>query len=73
MYELQRLCDKVPAFDNKMAMKTVEEELGASVRDVFSELSVDPVAAASLGQVRFISMSFCVNSRCDFLENDAKP
>jgi aarF domain-containing kinase len=51
MYELQRLCDKVPAFDNGLAMKTIEEELGARVRDVFSELSPDPIAAASLGQV----------------------
>lgn len=51
MYELQRLCDKVPAFDNKMAMRTIEEELGCRISDVFADLSSDPVAAASLGQV----------------------
>lgn len=29
MVELQQLCDKVPCFDNELAMKTIEEELGA--------------------------------------------
>eukprot|EP01036_Dinobryon_divergens_P042392 gene42392-56325_t len=28
MVELQKLCDKVPCFDSKLAMKTVEDELG---------------------------------------------
>ncbi|EKX31985.1 protein kinase, ABC-1 [Guillardia theta CCMP2712] len=51
MYELQRLCDKVPAFDNDLAMRTMESELGVRVTDVFSELSPQPIAAASLGQV----------------------
>ena len=51
MYELQRLCDKVPAFDNAMAMKTIEDELGCRIPEVFSDLSKDPIAAASLGQV----------------------
>jgi aarF domain-containing kinase len=52
MYELQRLCDKVPAFDNDLARKTVEDELGTSIESVFSEFSPRPIAAASLGQVR---------------------
>lgn len=51
MTELQKLCDKVPSFDNEVAMKLLEEELGVSPSDIFSELSPDPIAAASLGQV----------------------
>lgn len=51
MVELQQLCDKVPCFDSKLAMKTIEEELGRPVSEIFSEISPEPVAAASLGQV----------------------
>lgn len=51
MVELQKLCDKVPSYDNKLAMDTIERELGRPVNEIFSELSTDPVAAASLGQV----------------------
>ena len=51
MVELQRLCDKVPSFDTKIAMALVEEEYGCPVEDIFSELTPEPVAAASLGQV----------------------
>ena len=51
MVELQQLCDKVPCFDNALAMKTIVDELGAPVDSVFSNMSADPVAAASLGQV----------------------
>ena len=51
MNELQKLCDKVPSFDNKLAFATLEAELGCKWQDVYSELGPDPVAAASLGQV----------------------
>ena len=51
MRELQKLCDKVPSFDNKQAMDTIERELGRPHTEVFAELSRDPIAAASLGQV----------------------
>lgn len=50
--ELQQLCDKVPSFDNELAMQTIREELQVSdVSDIFSEITPAPVAAASLGQV----------------------
>jgi aarF domain-containing kinase len=52
MTELQKLCDKVPAFDNATAMATIEKELGAKPEEIYSELTTDPIAAASLGQVR---------------------
>lgn len=51
MNELQKLCDKVPSYDNKIAMATIEAELGAPPSELFAELSEDPIAAASLGQV----------------------
>ena len=42
---------QVPAFDNDMARKTVEDELAAPIPTIFSEFSPRPIAAASLGQV----------------------
>ena len=59
MYELQRLCDKVPAFDNELARQTVRDELGTSIESVFSEFSPRPIAAASLGQVS-VCVALCV-------------
>lgn len=51
MVELQKLCDKVPSFDSRIAFATIEKELGRSVDDLFTEITPEPVAAASLGQV----------------------
>ena len=51
MVELQKLCDKVPSFDSKIAYATMERELGRPISDVFSYITPEPVAAASLGQV----------------------
>ena len=53
MVELQQLCDKVPSYDNALAMKTIQDELGRSPDELFSKITSDPVAAASLGQVEF--------------------
>ena len=52
--------DKVPAFDNDVARKTVEDELGQPIPSVFSEFSPRPLAAASLGQVL---VCICVRER----------
>jgi aarF domain-containing kinase len=51
MVELQKLCDKVPCYDSKIAFATIEKELGKPVEEIFSEITPEPVAAASLGQV----------------------
>eukprot|EP00980_Cylindrotheca_fusiformis_P006630 scaffold1390_cov138-Cylindrotheca_fusiformis.AAC.33 len=51
MVELQKLCDKVPSYDSKIAFATIEKELGRPVEEMFSEITPEPVAAASLGQV----------------------
>ncbi|MCO5601667.1 hypothetical protein L7F22_055790 [Adiantum nelumboides] len=49
--ELQKLQDRVPPFPNEEAEKLISDGLGRSVEDVFSEVSPEPIAAASLGQV----------------------
>jgi len=49
--ELVKLQDQLPPFNNAIAFATIETELQRSIKDVFSEISPDPVAAASLGQV----------------------
>jgi len=51
MVELQQLCDKVPCFDSGLAMRTIEEELGRPHTEIYSAITEEPVAAASLGQV----------------------
>ena len=49
--ELTRLQDQLPPFPNHIAYHFIEVELGAPAAEIFAELSPDPVAAASLGQV----------------------
>lgn len=51
MVELQKLCDKVPSYDSKIAFATIEKELGKTIDQLFSTITPEPVAAASLGQV----------------------
>ena len=51
MVELQQLCDKVPSFNSELAMRTIQEELGRPHTEIFSKITPEPVAAASLGQV----------------------
>eukprot|EP00891_Asterochloris_glomerata_P009513 jgi/Astpho2/9513/e_gw1.00145.30.1_t len=48
---LSQLQDRLEPFPTPTAMALMEEELGAKIGQVFSELSARPVAAASLGQV----------------------
>ena len=51
MEQLTKLQDDVPAFDTREAMRIIERELGRSIDDVFSDITPEPIAAASLGQV----------------------
>jgi aarF domain-containing kinase len=51
MVELQKLCDKVPSYDSQIAFTMFQSELGQSVNDIFTDITPEPVAAASLGQV----------------------
>ena len=41
----------MPSFDDDLAFAIMEEELGRSLGEVFSSISEQPIAAASLGQV----------------------
>lgn len=49
--ELTLLQDQLPPFPNEVAYQFIEEELGQRPELLFAELSPQPVAAASLGQV----------------------
>ncbi|MBE9051401.1 AarF/ABC1/UbiB kinase family protein [Nostocales cyanobacterium LEGE 11386] len=49
--ELTRLQDQLPPFANEIAYQFIEEELGAPPQEIYAELSPQPIAAASLGQV----------------------
>ncbi|MBW4507868.1 MAG: AarF/ABC1/UbiB kinase family protein [Scytonematopsis contorta HA4267-MV1] len=49
--ELIKLQDQLPPFDSRVAYQIIEAELGRPIKEMFSELSPYPVAAASLGQV----------------------
>lgn len=48
---LSSLQDRLEAFPSHVAMAVIEEELGRPVEEVYSYISDEPVAAASLGQV----------------------
>ncbi|MEH2381301.1 MAG: AarF/ABC1/UbiB kinase family protein [Nostoc sp.] len=49
--ELTKLQDQLPPFPNEIAYQFIKEELGAPPEEVYAELSAQPIAAASLGQV----------------------
>lgn len=49
--ELSKLQDQLPPFSNELAYQFIEEELGAPPDEIYAELSPNPIAAASLGQV----------------------
>ncbi|MBE9170181.1 AarF/ABC1/UbiB kinase family protein [Pleurocapsales cyanobacterium LEGE 06147] len=49
--ELSKLQDQLPSFPNEVAFRFIEEELGQRPEEIYAELSAQPIAAASLGQV----------------------
>lgn len=49
--ELIKLQDQLPAFDQDLAIAVMREELGKEIDEIFSEITPQPIAAASLGQV----------------------
>ena len=51
MVELARLQDKIKPFSTEEARAMIEADLGAPVDEIFSEFTVEPIAAASLAQV----------------------
>lgn len=55
--ELQKLQDAVPVFPTEIARQLIEEDLGQTVDEIFSEFSEEPIAAASLAQVQLAAQS----------------
>lgn len=51
MEELACLQDQLPPFPTELAFQFIKEELNASPYELYAEISAQPVAAASLGQV----------------------
>ncbi|XP_068643025.1 uncharacterized protein [Aristolochia californica] len=49
--ELAKLQDQIPPFSNHVAIKSIESQLGAPISQIFADISPEPIAAASLGQV----------------------
>ncbi|XP_059069041.1 uncharacterized aarF domain-containing protein kinase At1g71810, chloroplastic isoform X2 [Cryptomeria japonica] len=49
--ELSLLQDRIAPFSTDIALDIIEEELGLPVEHIFSDISLQPIAAASLGQV----------------------
>jgi predicted unusual protein kinase regulating ubiquinone biosynthesis (AarF/ABC1/UbiB family) len=49
--ELIKLQDQLPPFPNSVAFGIIESEFDRSVNEIFREISPNPIAAASLGQV----------------------
>jgi len=46
--------DNVPAFDSRQAIEIVERNLGGTIAEKFESFNPQPIAAASLGQVRHV-------------------
>ncbi|KAM3759089.1 hypothetical protein ACB098_01G094700 [Castanea mollissima] len=49
--ELAKLQDQIPPFPTHIAIKSIETQLGAPLSQIFADISPEPIAAASLGQV----------------------
>lgn len=49
--ELTKLQDQLPSFPSQEAFARIESELGRPIAEIFAQISPEPVAAASLGQV----------------------
>merc|ERR1711968_215662 len=66
---LKSLQDDVPAFSGERAASIVAKELGvASVDEVFSDFSKEPIAAASLGQVHLGTLKK-LRKLCELLDS----
>lgn len=50
-HELQKLQDRVPPVPTPLILSSIESELGAPMKSIFSEFEETPIAAASIGQV----------------------
>lgn len=58
--ELAKLQDQIPPFPTPVAIKSIEAQLGAPVSQIFADISSEPIAAASLGQVYKVLQLTCI-------------
>ena len=49
--DLSDLRDQIPPFDSAIAKRTIEDEFGQSVDELFTSFDDEPIAAASIAQV----------------------
>ncbi|MEO1743387.1 MAG: AarF/UbiB family protein, partial [Cyanobacteria bacterium J06629_9] len=49
--ELIKLQDQLPSFNSAIAFRIIERDLGRTPEEIYSFISPEPIAAASLGQV----------------------
>ena len=64
--ELSLLQDRIAPFSTEAAFNIIEKELGLPLDMIFSEISPETVAAASLGQVRSVYHFFkCIYGPID--------
>lgn len=58
--ELSKLQDQIPPFPTPVAMRSIESQLGVPVSEIFADISPEPIAAASLGQVYKVVQLICI-------------
>ncbi len=49
--ELAQLQDQLPGFSSELAMACIKEDLQKNIDEIFEDIDIEPVSAASLGQV----------------------
>ncbi|KAL5974086.1 hypothetical protein ACLOJK_030748 [Asimina triloba] len=49
--ELAKLQDQIPPFPSHIAIRSIESQLGSPISQIFADITEEPIAAASLGQV----------------------
>lgn len=69
--ELSLLQDRITPFSTEVAFGMIEEELGLPIDMLFSEISPEPIAAASLGQV--VHDLYGILNQCIQFEDDFFP